>query len=89
MRANKRRFNNWDLLIVALKKQFLPCDYEDRLWEEIRKRTQGASESVGIYFAVMSNLFERLVVPVPENKNCGAEKKFVTYHSTTNRNYTC
>lgn len=46
--------------MAALRQAFLPCDYEESLWEEVRNRTQGADEPVSIYIAIMENLFRRL-----------------------------
>ncbi|KAK4885930.1 hypothetical protein RN001_002201 [Aquatica leii] len=43
----------------ALRRTFLPCDYENSLWDEIRNRTQGDNEPVAIYIAIMENLFKR------------------------------
>lgn len=66
-RANKKKFNNWNDIGMALKKQFLPHDYDDRLFEEIKKRTQGENENIGIYVACMTTLFSRLSYNVPES----------------------
>lgn len=54
---------NWQALVSLLKRSFLPSDYDDRLWEEIKRRKQGRSESVTIYIAVMESLFNRLSTP--------------------------
>lgn len=62
-RSIKRSVDSWSALKVKLREQFLPYDYEDRLWEEIRRRTQGPDESLGIYVAVMDNMFSRLTIP--------------------------
>lgn len=62
-RSIRKSVNNWASLKVKLREQFLPYDYEDRLWEEICRRTQGPDESLGIYIAVMDNLFSRLTTP--------------------------
>lgn len=67
-RAKKRAgLNNWEDLVTELKLQFQPHDYNDRLWEEIKHRTQGSNEPIGIYVAIMSNLFSYLSFTVPEN----------------------
>lgn len=44
----------------------LPADYNDKLIDEIKKRTQGPTETMGIYLAIMKNMFNRLTVPVTE-----------------------
>lgn len=54
------RFSTWNDLVTQLKEDFLPYDYEYELWEEIRRRTQGAKEKVIVYISVMENLFNRL-----------------------------
>lgn len=63
-RANRRYFSNWDELVIGLREQFQPANYNDRLYNEIRRRTQGPREDIGIYVSVMQNLFSRLSVQV-------------------------
>lgn len=65
-RANRNRVGNWDSLVTELREEFMPPDYDDRLWEEIRRRTQGGDESMGMYVAVMERMFSRLRVPCEE-----------------------
>lgn len=65
-RSIRSRVRNWSQLVLELRLQFLPEDYNDRLFEEIKQRTQGVDESMGIYIAVMSNMFNRLTVTVSE-----------------------
>lgn len=48
---------------MLLKQEFLPSDYDDQLWEEIKARKQGKSESVSIFIAIMETLFNRLSRP--------------------------
>lgn len=59
-------FSSWMELVNKLKQDFQPYNYEDELWEEIRRRTQGARERVIIYIAAMENLFNRLGNSRPE-----------------------
>lgn len=54
---------NWSELKTKLKQEFQPYDYDFRLLEECRRRTQGPDESIGIYVAVMKNLFRRMAEP--------------------------
>lgn len=56
----KPNLNSWDELKENLKKDFLPINYKDRLWEEIRNRKQDPSEPVLSYVASMQALFKRL-----------------------------
>lgn len=53
----------WDELVTLLRREFQPYDYEYRLLEECRRRTQGRDETLGIFVAVMKNLFNRLTEP--------------------------
>nr|CAI5841980.1 unnamed protein product [Callosobruchus analis] len=59
--------SSWDELCTQLKQMFQPYDYEYSLWDEIRRRTQGAQERVGNYIVVMENLFRKLPTPVSES----------------------
>lgn len=62
-RSVKNSVRDWDSLVALLKQQFLPSDYDDQLWDEIKARTQGRNESVTIFIAVMEALFGRLARP--------------------------
>lgn len=59
-RSVKSKVDSWNELKIALRNEFLPMDYYKGLWEEIRLRKQGQSESIGAYVANMLALFERL-----------------------------
>lgn len=59
-RSVKRSVGTWVELETLLKKNFLPYDYETKLWNEIRRRSQGAEERVVVFIAVMENLFSKL-----------------------------
>lgn len=65
-RSVKGSIQDWSSLITLLREQFQPPDYNDRLFEEIKRRTQGSQESLGMYLAVMNNMFNRLTVGVSE-----------------------
>lgn len=65
-RANRKSFSNWEELVVGLREQFQAADYNDRLLSEIKARTQGPKENIGMYVSVMQNLFSRLSIQVPE-----------------------
>lgn len=56
----------WGGLVRRLREEFQPHNYTEKLFEEIKKRTQGPEESVGIYLAVMSAMFDRLECPVSQ-----------------------
>lgn len=59
-RANRDDFSSWKELETALREEYLPPDYDEVLLKEIERRTQGHNESLGIYVAVMKNMFSRL-----------------------------
>lgn len=59
-RQVKSSVNSWDTLVEKLKKDFLPSDYEDEVWNQIKTRKQGRSEPVVLYIACMETLFVRL-----------------------------
>nr|CAI5864291.1 unnamed protein product [Callosobruchus analis] len=63
-----RKFESWSQLVDQLRADFLPYDYEYDLWEEIRRRTQGATGKVLIYVSVMENLFNRLGSSKPDEE---------------------
>uniref|UniRef100_V5H321 Retrotransposon gag domain-containing protein n=1 Tax=Anoplophora glabripennis TaxID=217634 RepID=V5H321_ANOGL len=52
--------HSWDDLVDKLRSAFQPYDYEQALWEEIRRRTQGSQEKLINYISVMENMFARL-----------------------------
>lgn len=64
--ARRRDFNSWEEIVKNLKDNFLQPDYDDELFEQIKKRYQGKSESVVIYIANMECLFARLSTPRSE-----------------------
>lgn len=65
-RANRRKIHSWHELCLALREEFQPVDYDEKLLDEVKRRTQGIDEPIGIYLAVMTNLFARFNTPVPE-----------------------
>lgn len=67
-RANRSFISTWKELVIQLKLEFQPPGYDDRLWEEIKHRTQGRNETIGMYVSVMQGLFSRL------NERCGEAK---------------
>lgn len=65
-RSVRKTLSNWDELVDALRAEFQPLDYDEQLYDEIRRRTQGSNESISLYISIMSNLFTRLSFVVPE-----------------------
>lgn len=60
VRANVEPSHTWDDLVRLLKTAFLPGEYEEDIWADIRARTQGQHERTTAYIAVMQNLFNKL-----------------------------
>ncbi|KAK9872566.1 hypothetical protein WA026_018701 [Henosepilachna vigintioctopunctata] len=57
---------DWKTFVEEVRAEFEPYDYDDKLLDEIRHRTQGTDESIGLYLATMGSLFNRLKVPISE-----------------------
>lgn len=77
-RANKSRLSSWADLVCEMRKEFLPSDYDDKLTDEIKRRTQGKDETIGTYIAVMQSLFSRLTTQMTEEQKLKILKKNVT-----------
>lgn len=69
-RANFREFHTWEQMVKGLREEFHPPDYDMEIYEEIRKRTQGKFESIGIYFALMTTLFGNLTTHYRRSLGC-------------------
>jgi Retrotransposon gag protein len=65
-RSIKQSVNNWDELVNLLKRDFLNVNYDEEIWEQIKKRKQKRNESVVIFVAHMDTLFNRLSRPPAE-----------------------
>ncbi|XP_069365329.1 uncharacterized protein [Maniola hyperantus] len=65
-RSVRDSVKTWDELAKLLLRDFSKMDYDYRLLAEIRSRTQGDTEDIVIYFAIMANYFSRLIKPLPE-----------------------
>uniref|UniRef100_A0A1Y1JUV7 CCHC-type domain-containing protein n=1 Tax=Photinus pyralis TaxID=7054 RepID=A0A1Y1JUV7_PHOPY len=66
-RAIRTRVSTWEELVNKLRYDFLPTNFDDELWEEIKRRKQGQDEKPSIYIASMLNMFDRLVERPSEN----------------------
>lgn len=77
-RANRYSFSTWEELVVGLKQTFLPRDYDEKLYQEIRKRTQGDGENIAVYVAIMDSLFTRLSAKIPERTKLHILMKNIT-----------
>lgn len=59
-RSIRGKVSTWRDIVGLLRRHYLPRDYDDALWTEIRARIQGVDERPHIYIAIMTNLFNRL-----------------------------
>lgn len=66
-RSIKSSVNTWNQLERMLREEFQPANYDEKLLEEIKLRTQGESEPIGIYIATMTALFARLTCIISED----------------------
>lgn len=68
-RFQKNRSPNitWDELSALLVENFLTSDYDEKLIQAIRDRTQGLDESLIIYISIMSSMFSRLTTKLSED----------------------
>ncbi|KAJ8938753.1 hypothetical protein NQ314_011350, partial [Rhamnusium bicolor] len=57
---------DWESLIELMREQFLPENFDRDLFEEIKRRTQGSQESIGLYIASMIGLFNKMRTPIAE-----------------------
>lgn len=64
----REEVSSWVQLKSLLFEEFLPSDFDYRLLNDIRSRTQGIEEPTHMYFAVMTSLFNRLNRPLPESE---------------------
>ncbi|CAG4957097.1 unnamed protein product [Colias eurytheme] len=65
-RANREYIENWNELVILLKRNFQSPYYQEELLAEAKSRTQGSNESVVIYVSAMQNLFNRLPNKISE-----------------------
>lgn len=59
-RSYRNKILDWDQLVEFLKRDFLPFDCEEKLWDEIRNRKQEKFERSHLFICRMENLFQRL-----------------------------
>lgn len=73
-RSIESEVSNWSELKDLLLEEYLPVDYDLRLMQEIRSRTQGPEESISSYLTIMSNYFSRLRSPLGEEEKLNLVK---------------
>lgn len=67
-RSVRNEVSDWESLTKLLIADFGQFDFDYRLLSEIRRRTQGDTENIVIYLAIMSEYFSRLTKPVSESE---------------------
>lgn len=65
-RAVRHKASDWDSLANLFREEFFR-DGDKKIWEQIKSRTQGETESIAIYVAYILNLFNRLSFSVNES----------------------
>ncbi|RVE45220.1 hypothetical protein evm_010110 [Chilo suppressalis] len=67
-RGVQSEVHSWLGLKTLLLDEYLPSDYDHRLLQEIRSRTQGSDESIVNYLSIMQNYFTRLSKSLSEEE---------------------
>lgn len=62
----RSRVNCWEELIAEFRCEYLTAYHDDARFEELRRRTQHSSESIGVYLSIMNSYFRRLTCHVLE-----------------------
>lgn len=65
-RSVKHSIENWDDLVLRMRKIFLPSDYDLQLWRQLERRTQHPDEKVIFYIATIQNYFNKFNNPPSE-----------------------
>uniref|UniRef100_A0A6P7H7R6 Uncharacterized protein LOC114348204 n=1 Tax=Diabrotica virgifera virgifera TaxID=50390 RepID=A0A6P7H7R6_DIAVI len=60
------RVGSWTELVEEFRREYLSAHHSEALFEELRRRTQHSSETIGVYLAIMNSYFNRLRCHVPE-----------------------
>ena len=67
-RGIKSDVRSWAELKKSILDEYLPFDYDYRLLQEIRARTQGPEERISHFLNIMHNYFSRLRKPLDDNE---------------------
>lgn len=59
-RTVQSKIDSWEELKIALRREFLPMDYMENLWEEVRNRKQGPDELISVYITNVLAIFGRM-----------------------------
>lgn len=60
LRNQRNKVKNWAELVKALKKEFLPQDFEYQLHKEVQDRMQGLNENVMSFIMVVESLYYKI-----------------------------
>lgn len=82
-RPRKHTFTDWSDLKAKLRSAFLPHDYEANLWDDIRKRTQGAEEKIILFVSKMQGMFAKLSQPPTEEQQISVIRRNLLPHTYT------
>lgn len=67
-RANKHKFSQLDELLSALQSDFDLPDFDYRLLQEIRSRTQAKDETLVVFLSTVIGMMSRLSTQLPESE---------------------
>jgi hypothetical protein len=68
-RLHRNSWRSWEDFVLAFREEFEDPDYQEKLAEEIRQRTQGPREPVSEFVIKLQSLMSRLqTVPSPEEQ---------------------
>lgn len=67
-RGIRQSLGSWKDLKEQLVEEFLPPDFEHRLLEELKSRTQGADETFSTFYSIMLGFFNRLRTPLSDEE---------------------
>ncbi|XP_050508769.1 uncharacterized protein LOC126885975 [Diabrotica virgifera virgifera] len=54
------RVASWAELVEEFRREYLSAHHSEALFEELRRRTQHSSETIGVYLAIVNSYFNRL-----------------------------
>lgn len=66
LRAIKKTIFTWDELVLKLKKEFLPSDFEYQMTQQLRNRKQGVNEDISSFIMDIEFMYRRIDVNVSE-----------------------
>lgn len=76
-RSVQEHVQDWDDLVVKMKRTFQPSDYDRELWKQLEKRTQHPDEKIVFYIATMQNYFNKFNLKPSESDKVNFLKRNV------------